>query len=287
MRSPTSFALLCFLVLQTRAVAVRGAAPDAGMERLAPERLVFLLEYIGSDYGNAVQDGRLADPREYREMTEFSRIVAEQYALAGGSDQTSAELAKLRGLIRDLRPWAEVRASSFELATKVSAELGAAPRLTMAPDLVRGRGLYMQSCAVCHGSVGGGDGRAAPGMDPPPTSFRGPRMNLVRPRQVFAATTFGVDGTAMPSFAEGFTSQQIWDIAFHVMTLREDFDPRPSDGELPLSLEGLASSSNEELLARLRSPRPHTAVSEIDYCRLHPPAPSPEPGPDVEAAVLL
>lgn len=298
-----SLAFLCSFAFHAGAVTLCAAAPDADAERLAPERIVFLLEYIGADYGGAVQNGKVADPLEHREMTEFSQAVAEQYASAGGSEQTSAEITRLQGLIRDLRPWAEVRALCVDLASKVSEELGAVPRPAFAPDIDRGRGLYIQACAVCHGPEGGGDGRAARGMEPPPTSFREPRMNLVRPRQVHAAMAFGVDGTAMPSFTGAFTTQQLWDLAFFVMTLREDFDPKTPDGEISLSLADLAGSSNEELLARLRGVRPQTAPSDIDYHRLQPPGPSlepsragrerttgtlrTEPGPDIEAALVL
>ena len=249
-------ALLFSVAFLVGAVNVRAATPAADLERLAPERLVFLLEYIGADYGGAVKDGKVADPLEHREMIEFGRTVAEQYALVGGSEQTSAELTRLLGLIRDLRPWAEVRALSFELASRVSEELGAVPRPVFTPDLDRGRGLYVEACAACHGPEGGGDGRAARGMEPPPTSFREPRMNLVRPRQIHAATAFGVDGTGMPSFTGAYTSQPLWDLAFFVMTLREDFDPKRAGAAIPLSLVDLAGSSNEELLARLRKLRP-------------------------------
>ena len=73
----------------------------------------------------------------------------------------------------------------------------------------RGAVLYRDSCAVCHGESGGGDGEAASGMDPPPSSFRQPLMNWVRPRQIHAATAFGIDGTGMPSFAEALTDEQV------------------------------------------------------------------------------
>jgi len=275
---------------------VLGAVPDAESERLPPDQLVFLLEYIGADYGAAVRDGKVVDALEHQEMVEFSRIVAEQYPRVGHSDPTMAGLTTLRKLIRDLRPWAEVRAHGLALASRMAEELGVAPRLDAAPDPVHGRGLYEQACAACHGTSGGGDGPAAAGMKPPPSSFREPRMNLLRPSQVHAATRYGVEGTPMPSFAGGFTSQQIWDIAFYVMTLRQGFDPRPPGAPIPVSLDDLAGSSNQELLARLRALRPETAASDLDFYRLQPPPPSAAgqasgPGaaepPDLGAALLL
>src|SRR5262245_9564274 len=62
------------------------AAADTGSQDASPERLVFLLEYIAADYGNAVRDGKVADAAEYAEMTEFSRVVAEHVAQAAVSE---------------------------------------------------------------------------------------------------------------------------------------------------------------------------------------------------------
>jgi serine protease Do len=299
----TALALLLWLALETAAPGMPLAAPAAGVEKVPPERLVFLLEYVGADYENAVQDGRIVDRFEHDELTDFSRIVAEQYALAGKSEKTSAGLARLRALIRDLQPFKEVRVLSLSLADRVSEELGGGDRIAIPPDLSRGHGLYLENCAVCHGSTGGGDGPAAPDLRPPPTSFRDVRMNLVRPRQIHAATMFGVDRTAMPSFEGGLTPQQIWDISFYVMTLRQDFDPHPSSSNGELSLQNLASSSNEEILAMLRRARAEATARDVDYARLYPPGgvPTPshaggepgvedagsEPGSDIQAAILL
>ncbi|HEX9833402.1 MAG TPA: cytochrome c [Mycobacterium sp.] len=38
-------------------------------------------------------------------------------------------------------------------------------------SLLRGRSLYMLHCAVCHGSLGRGDGPGAAGMKTPPADF--------------------------------------------------------------------------------------------------------------------
>ncbi|HKQ62772.1 MAG TPA: trypsin-like peptidase domain-containing protein, partial [Candidatus Polarisedimenticolaceae bacterium] len=144
--------------------------------------------------------------------------------------------------------------------------------------------LYLQACAACHGAGGGGDGRAAASLDPRPTSFRDPSMKLVRPRQVRAAIAFGVEGTAMPGFAGAFSDEQSWDLAFYVMTLRADFDPQPPEPPLALSLGDLASSSEEELLARVHPARPDLRGSAIDWYRLHPPAP---PAAEIADALRL
>ena len=44
---------------------------------------------------------------------------------------------------------------------------------------------------------------------------------------------------------------ELWDVAFHVMTLRADFRPADRGTDLGVSLADLARSSNDELLATL------------------------------------
>src|SRR5262249_9286308 len=142
-------------------------------------------------------------------------------------------------------------------------------------------------CAACHGAGGGGDGPSAAGMVPKPTSFRGGRIDLLSPFHVFNAASFGVHGTAMPAYAGARTPQELWDIAFFVMTLRDGFEARPPVEVVPLPLAVLASESNEQVLRRLRSARPSAAAAEVDYYRANlPPAEaSRDEGPASDVAI--
>src|SRR5262245_51297894 len=267
----------CLAAVIGLALTFAARAAEAGRsewDAAAAGRIVFLLEYIGFDYENAVRNGRIIDPYEHRELTDFCREASEQYARTpNAAERTLTDLGRLAQIIRDRASEEVVHGLAYELASRIADDLGASPRFTAPVDVTRGRLLYHDSCAVCHGAAGGGDGPAAAGMDPPPTSFRDRRMGLVRPRQLQAAIAYGVDGTAMPFFSEAFTSEQIWDLAFYLMTLREDFDPRSSSVALPVSLEDLAVASNKELLGQLRRVRPETDASMVDHYRLDPPRP--------------
>jgi hypothetical protein len=92
-------------------------------------------------------------------------------------------------------------------------------------------------------------------------------MDRVSPHQVYGATLFGVEGTAMPSFDVSLPRRRVWDLAFFVMTLREGFAPAAAEpaGFAP-GLDELALSSNDELLRR-------ADAADVDYRRLHPPRP--------------
>jgi serine protease Do len=254
------------------AVAV-AALPAVAADREQVDRLLFLLEYVGADYGMAVDHGAIADPFEYEEMVRFARTLVEHCGELDSArvPQGACEaLVRLERLIGDLAPWDAVRAQTSDLLSKLLAggEVGSFPLST--PDLAHGARLFADNCAPCHGPAGGGDGFADPELDPPPSSFREARMNLVSPHQVFGATRFGVGGTGMPSFDGALGAGQLWDIAFFVLTLREDFAPKPVRPALALSIDDLARHSTEDLVARLARDGKTAVLADIDYFRGHP-----------------
>jgi S1-C subfamily serine protease/mono/diheme cytochrome c family protein len=249
------------------------ARPAVAAKRDEAERLLFLLEYVGADYGTAVENGAIADPYEYEEMSRFARTLVERCGELDSPrvpEGACESLVGLERLIRDLAPWDDVRSLTSELLAKLwsGGDLGSFPLQT--PDLLQGARLYADDCAPCHGPVGGGDGFADPGLDPKPSSFREARMNLVSPHQVLGAMRFGVGGTGMPSFDGALTPANLWDIAFHVLTLREDFAPKPVRPRLALTIDDLARHSSEDLIARLAREGKSAVLADIDYFRAHP-----------------
>jgi serine protease Do len=233
----------------------------------APEEIVFYLQYIGSDYGGAVQGGRVVAEDEYREVALFAEAAIRGYSTLRPNGPARSDLVRIRSLIGTRAPWDAVRSLSREVASRIADELDVVPYPLESPDLESGRALYRDGCAPCHGAVGGGDGWAARGMSPQPNSFREPLMALRSPHEVFNAASLGIAGTAMPSYQNGLSSRELWDIAFYVMTLRDGFDPNPPVEVVPLSLKEVASQSDEELLRRLRVSRPGAQAREIDYYR--------------------
>ena len=249
------------------------AQPSAGESSLEPERLVFLLQYIALDYGLAVQDEAIANPFEYQEMRTFSQRLVEQVdplRALGASEQTCAGLGELERMIRETRPWAEVRTLANRLASALTSELNLLALPAVAPDLGRGRRFYISLCASCHGLRGRGDGRYAVGLEPPPTAFHEPRMNRVSPHQIYGAVKFGVEGTAMTSFEGKLAPERIWDIAFFIMTLRSGFSRHAPEQGLPFSLADLAQRSNEELLASASATGIDVHPAHVDYYRASP-----------------
>ena len=141
-----------------------------------------------------------------------------------------------------------------------------------------GKNLFQENCISCHGWLGAGDGPSADTLNPKPRDFTTPeRMNLCTPWQFYQAITFGVEGTAMPSFSEALDPRARWNLAFYLMTLRRGFQPEAPASPQNLTLQQLAMKSNAELIALLSSQNPltHTDSSSlrhlVDYYRQNPP----------------
>jgi high-affinity iron transporter len=186
---------------------------------------------------------------------------------AGASEEVEAGLVELLDMVLSRRSVDEVRSRAGDLVLRLFEELDFVNLPQAVPDLDRGRAMYAANCAACHGSSGAGDGPSSPGMDPPATSFRDARMNLIAPHQVFGATTFGIDGTAMPNFGWTVPAEEIWDVSFYIMTLREGFDPRRPDPAYSITLADLATRSNEQLLGSVRKTREDAELWHVDFYR--------------------
>jgi len=286
------FAYLLLLIFLTGAATIhrRISSPDfdladaeAQPNAAAPEadqRLIFLLQYLASDYDRAVHDGQIIDSLEYREMQRFARQAVTIYnAAANAQPQTSEHLRELERLIAQKAPVSPVRKSCAEAAAFLIKEKNLFLFPSMAPDLADGGNLFRENCVACHGERGTGNGPAADTLNPKPRDFTAPeRMNLCAPLQFYQAVTFGVEGTAMASFAEAFTPEQRWNLAFYLMTLRRDFQPLAAAVAPKLSLRQLATKNNLELADILsyqqRLQRPDSMLQRprlVDYCRQNPP----------------
>lgn len=245
------------------------------------QRWVFMLQYIASDYERAVQNGRIVDDFEYQEMQRFAHSLLASYQTSRESKKsTQQELQKLKRLIDEQVPVRQIRAQCQALLAVLIKEKDLLVFPRFGPDVGNGERLFDENCVPCHGPRGAGNGPAADTLNPKPRDFTDPdRLNQYAPYQLFQAISFGVEGTAMASFAEAFTADERWDLAFYVMTLRRDFNALPA-AEQQFTLQQLATQNNHELLALLRRQKlPHSASelpALVDYCRNNPPQPTNE-----------
>ena len=232
-------------------------------------RLVALLDYLGSDYKNAVQDGKVLSEDEYGEMQEFTKRGLDLFKQL--KDLDKADKAGIEPSLKSLASQIQNKAdpkSVSEVAKgakeKLIAAYGIVPFPRQLPTFASGKKLYDENCAQCHGATGKGDGPGRESMNPKtplPANFTDPqRIGGLSPFKAFNTLSFGVEGTAMASFA-ALDEPQRWQVAFYVFSLRFSDDTAKHGAELVkanklppdlLAVATLGTNSDEELLDKLK-----------------------------------
>jgi len=272
------FLVLAACATDTPPAPTTADAPDPGIERV--RRLASILDYVAGDYAAAVRDGQVIDEAEYEEQVAF---VGEARRLAAGL--AAAEGGTVPGLdarLANLLSRVEARAAPpeiAELARAIRRDVLDHHGLVLAPasppSLERGRELYAQHCALCHGEAGKGDGPGAAGLDPAPTDFTDAEVMLgLSPARAFNALTDGIEGTAMASFAH-LPARERWSLAFYVVALRHAEETASRAPQLPtaLSVAELAEANDGELLAWLKERGIAGEAAEAALARLRRIAP--------------
>ncbi|HEX2718395.1 MAG TPA: FTR1 family protein [Gemmatimonadaceae bacterium] len=215
------------------AVFISIFAPVAGAQEHPARRLSSIVGVAIEEYGKAVDDaGRLVSQLEYQEATDFladAQTVADRIAGAEGATARTI-LDSLVAAVAAKRPPAEVLAMHGRFAKALGAA-GALEMPTRAIDLAKGRAIYQQSCASCHGALGMGDGAAARGMTPgPPALGSDTVMAGTSPATMFRIVSVGVTGTPMPAFGGTLSADDRWAVVAYATTLRAR-SSQPLEGE--------------------------------------------------------
>lgn len=259
-RSP--IAVLAFLALLSVAQSV--SAQDQA------RKLVALLDYLGSDYKNAVQGGEILNQDEYGEMQEFARRTLEifhQLKEIDKGDKAGVEpaLKSLATLVANKAEPKAVAESAKGVKDRIMAAYNIVPYPRRLPSLAGGKKIYDENCAQCHGASGKGDGPSRASMNPKtplPANFTDPeRIGGLSPFKAFNGASFGIEGTAMASFA-ALSEEQRWQVAFYIFSLRFPAQSAKRGAEifqakrLPADLQAvaiLATSSDDQLLEKFKS----------------------------------
>jgi high-affinity iron transporter len=257
-KSAAVLAMLLFLLSATPALANEQA-----------RRLVALLDYLGSDYKNAVQNGKIVTPSEYEEMVEFSKRsldLQKQLKVIDGADKAGVEpiIMSLASHIANKADAKLISELARDAKEKLIATYSIIPYPKRFPSFASGKKIFDENCAQCHGPTGRGDGPGRETMNPKtplPANFHDPeRMAGISPFKAFNTASFGIDGTAMPSFS-ALPEEQRWEVAFYVLSLRFPTDSVKSGAVLLQSkkvpdeltnVATLATNSDEQLLEKLK-----------------------------------
>jgi high-affinity iron transporter len=199
-------------------------------------KLLALIDYIGSDYKNAVQAGKILNQDEYQEQLEFSKRSLELFDQLKEVDKTDKagvepDLKMLAKQIENKADTKMVGAVADSIKSKMMTAYHIVPYPRQLPSFEAGRLLFAQNCSQCHGEAGKGDGPGRQSMNPKqpvPANFTDAEfMSGLSPFKAFNAISFGVENTAMASFA-ALSEDQRWQLAFYVFSLRFSQDQAKS-----------------------------------------------------------
>jgi cytochrome c553 len=84
-------------------------------------------------------------------------------------------------------------------------------------SLTRGKGLYTENCASCHGAEGRGDGHMAMMIYPRPSNLHEAHVQGNSDGVLFYIISNGEEGTAMPAFTQ-FSEEDRWHVVNYLRT---------------------------------------------------------------------
>jgi mono/diheme cytochrome c family protein len=114
-------------------------------------------------------------------------------------------------------------ASADEWIAPAAAAAATNP-IAATPDAVSGgEGVYRQSCVICHGAEGRGDGQGATYLVPKPASFSDPAVQKQTDGALYWKILTGRN--TMPGFRAQLTDAQRWQLVDYIRTLSRNAAP--------------------------------------------------------------
>ena len=204
------------------------ATTSAAFAQDQARRLVALLDYLGGDYQNAVQNGKIVNKDEYAEMQEFSKRITELMGQLKAIEK--ADKAQIEPMLKSLVGEVEKKGDEKNVAKlandakeRLIATYKIVPHPRQLPALADGRTIFIDNCVQCHGPGGKGDGPGRESMNPKtplPANLTDPEfMAGLSPFKAYNTVSFGIENTAMSSFA-ALSDEQRWQVAFYALALR-------------------------------------------------------------------
>jgi mono/diheme cytochrome c family protein len=146
------------------------------------------------------------------------------------------------------------------------------PATVMTPNpalMARGRALYAQTCATCHGTEGMGDGAAGKGLNPRPRNFteKTAWKNGTRLEDIYKTLDEGIKGSSMVSY--NYLSKKDRMALAHMVQSLGSFDHGASDPKALANLEKLFASAGEVIPNRIPVSRAVTVLCR-EYAEAHP-----------------
>ncbi|HEX7553647.1 MAG TPA: cytochrome c [Geothrix sp.] len=146
------------------------------------------------------------------------------------------------------------------------------PATVMTPNpalMARGKAVFAQTCATCHGPEGKGDGPGGTGLTPKPRNFteKAAWKNGTRLEDIYKTLDEGIKGSSMVSY-NYLTKKDRMALA-HVVQSLGAFDHGANDPRAMAALEKLFASAGEVIPNRIPVTRAVDALCR-EYAEAHP-----------------
>ena len=153
------------------------------------------------------------------------------------------------------------------------------PRTVLTPNpalMARGKAVYAQTCATCHGTEGKGDGPGGTGLNPKPRNFTQATAwkNGTRLEDIYRTLDEGIKGSSMVSY--NYLSKKDRMALAHVVQTLGTFEHGASDPKAIAALEKLFASAGEVIPTRIPVRRAVDTLSR-EYAQTHPVSPASTP----------
>jgi high-affinity iron transporter len=268
------------LLLVLLAIVPRAARADEGdSPETEAQRLAHIVGYTASDYGGAVQKGAIVNQVEYDEQltllgdaAKIATKIQPRVPQSEGQVDLPAKVEKVRALVAAKAPEEQVGVAVEDVRSALTRAFHLVEAPNAPPDPMRGKVLFIEHCATCHGQTGLADTPRAASLDPRPANFHDPRIaDPLTPLKVVGTVRFGISGTAMVPFTF-LNDADRWALGFYVTSLRHGAVPANdsptytvaelalrSDAQLreELKVAGIAEGRFESILADLRKRAPY------------------------------
>ncbi len=206
--------------------------------------------------GKADKDGWLLAQKNFALYEDNRSRIGHKLAKKPQLELEALE-KEAKTLLRDKKDAEAFCRRLSEIKSLLVKALSVAVSPTQIPDLTLGRQVYVQNCAACHGKTGKGDGPLAMGgkapMTPPPTDFTNPLYVFgASPFRAYNVLLTGIPGSAMGTFDDLLSDNDLWSVAFFLNTLAvTPGGAKPPQGLF--TLKELALFSNRELKEGLQA----------------------------------
>jgi mono/diheme cytochrome c family protein len=147
---------------------------------------------------------------EYDDSDRWALVYYVQVNFTGREPRPETTSAQVYPAI-DLAQTMPVQKTVVEV---ISGDIGQSTPTT--PSLERGRALYLEICANCHGLLAVTPGWDATGLIPPPVFPTGLPAHSLSDGDWFSRITYGIQNTAMPSWGEWIPILQRWDLILYI-----------------------------------------------------------------------